>query len=178
MNGQQTTSAVCQNSQKTSNSKFAKRKQKRGKRTRSDGFVLGREFTNSSDEDAQDGSKPDADSLQFLMLVRNPTIQSLAKLRKTIKSNDRDWMKEFLEFDGLGLLFQCLKNLSSYQSTHLSDMVLRMECVTCIREVVNSQTGLDCLLNIKDRKDNLFGRRFASGECVLNTLPFLLYETK
>ena len=60
--------------------------------------------------------------------------------------------------------FQCLKQLSSYQSTHLTDMVLRMSCVSCIREVINSRSGLDCLLSMGDKSDNLFGRRFASGE--------------
>ncbi|XP_025087489.1 LOW QUALITY PROTEIN: inverted formin-2-like [Pomacea canaliculata] len=106
---------------------------------------------------------PDPGALNFLLWIRNPTLQNLSNLRKAIMSNDRDWMKEFLEFDGLGLLFQCLNNLSSYHSRHLTDMVLRMECVSCIREVVNSQIGLDCLLKLKDRTDNLFGRRFASA---------------
>lgn len=149
-------------------SRFGKRKAKRvGKRTRSDGFVLGVDVVNSEDEDldhhhhSRDG--PDPESLNFLLWIRNPTVQNLAKLRRAIKSNDRDWMTGFLEFDGLGLLFQCLKNLSSYHSSHLTDMVLRMECASCIREVVNSQSGLDCLLSIKDRGDNLFGRRFASA---------------
>ena len=152
--------------------RFGKRKPKRGKRTRSDGFVLGVEVpVNSEDEDHGHGHDhyrgslgPDPDALNFLLWIRNPTVQNLAKLRKAIKSNDADWMLEFLEFDGLGLLFQCLKNLSSYHSSHLTDMVLRMECASCIREVVNSQSGLDCLLKMKDRKDNLFGRRFAAGE--------------
>ena len=150
--------------------RFGKRKPKRGKRTRSDGFVLGVEVpVNSEDEDHghdhyRGSLGPDPDALNFLLWIRNPTVQNLAKLRKAIKSNDADWMLEFLEFDGLGLLFQCLKNLSSYHSSHLTDMVLRMECASCIREVVNSQSGLDCLLKMKDRKDNLFGRRFAAGE--------------
>nr|KAG5685516.1 hypothetical protein BaRGS_024253 [Batillaria attramentaria] len=114
-------------------SRFAgKRKQKRvGKRTRSDGFVLGVDVVNSEDDlddhDHRGGDGgPDPDSLNFLLWLRNPTVQNLSKLRRAIKSNDRDWMSCFLEFDGLGLLFQCLKNLSSYQSNHLTDMVLRM----------------------------------------------------
>lgn len=148
--------------------RFGKRKQKRGKRTRSDGFVLGVQLADSDDEnpnaDHRGSLGPDAESLNFLLWIRNPTVQNLSKLRMAIKSNDRDWMEEFLEFDGLGLLFQCLNNLSCYHSSHLTDMVLRMVCVSCIREVANSQSGLDCLLKIKDRNDNLFGRRFASGE--------------
>ncbi|XP_062608968.1 inverted formin-2-like, partial [Saccostrea cucullata] len=136
-----------------------KRKQQRIKRYRSDGFVVGREF--SDDElDAPEGS---SDAIHFLDWLRNPSLQNLVKLRKSIKHNDSDWMTEFLEFDGLGLLFQCLKNLSSRETVHLSEMVLRLECIMCIREVANSQTGLDCLLKTKGRKDNIFGRRFATA---------------
>ena len=138
-----------------------RRKQQRIKRYRSDGFVVGLDLNNSEDEpDSPEGS---SDAVHFLSWLRNPTLQNLVKLRKSIKHNDCDWMMEFLEYDGLGLLFQCLKNLSSRESLHLSEMVLRLECIMCIREVANSQTGLDCLLKTKGRKDNIFGRRFASG---------------
>lgn len=140
--------------------RFAMRKQKRGKRHRSDGYMLALEMTgaSSSDDDPSLG-----DAVNFLQWIRNPTLQNLAKLRRAVKTNDKDWMTEFLEFDGMGLLFQCLKDLGAIQGFHLTDMVLKMECIMCIREVVNSQTGLDCLLQIKGRKDNIFGRRFASG---------------
>ncbi|XP_022325197.2 inverted formin-2-like [Crassostrea virginica] len=138
-----------------------RRKQQRIKRYRSDGFVVGLDLNNSEDElDSPEGS---SDAVHFLSWLRNPTLQNLVKLRKSIKHNDCDWMMEFLEYDGLGLLFQCLKNLSSRESLHLSEMVLRLECIMCIREVANSQTGLDCLLKTKGRKDNIFGRRFASA---------------
>ena len=148
-------------------SRFAKKKQKRAKRHRSDGFMLGLEVgANSSDEDSTQklNGEQIGDAINFLQWIRNPNIPNLARLRRAIKTNDKDWMREFLEFDGLGLLFQCLRNLSDIQGFHLSDMVLRMECIMCIREVINSQTGLDCLLQIKGKKDNIFGRRFASGK--------------
>ena len=145
-------------------SRFAKKKQKRAKRHRSDGFMLGLEVgANSSDDEITQNGDQIGDAINFLQWIRNPNIPNLSKLRRAIKTNDKDWMREFLEFDGLGLLFQCLRNLSDIQTFHLSDMVLRMECIMCIREVINSQTGLDCLLQIKGKKDNIFGRRFASG---------------
>lgn len=146
------------------NTKYLMRKQKRAKRHKSDGYMLGLELAaNSSEDEAGFNDSSLGDAINFLQLIRNPSLQNLAKLRRSIKTNDKDWMKEFLEFDGLGLLFQCLKDLSAIQGFHLTDMVLKMECVMCIREVVNSQSGLDCLLRLKERNDNLFGRRFASG---------------
>jgi len=148
--------------------RFAMRKQKRAKRHRSDGYMLALEMgANSSEDEGPMDNSQLGDAINFLYWIRNPTLQNLAKLRRAVKNNDKDWMTEFLEFDGLGLLFQCLKDLSLMQGFHLSDMVLKMECIMCIREVVNSQTGLDCLLKIKSRKDNIFGRRFATGNSVL-----------
>ena len=49
---------------------------------------------------------PDPEALNWLLWIRNPTVQNLAKLRRAIENNDSDWMREFLQFDGLGLLFQ------------------------------------------------------------------------
>ncbi|XP_052280011.1 inverted formin-2-like [Dreissena polymorpha] len=140
------------------------RKQKRAKRHRSDGFMLALEMgANSSDDDAGNDANGLGDAVNFLYWIRNPNLQNLAKLRRAVKLNDKDWMREFLEFDGLGLLLQCLKDLSVMQGFHLSDMVLKMECIMCIREVVNSQTGIDCLLKLKGKTDNIFGRRFAAA---------------
>lgn len=148
-------------------SRFAKRKKDRAKRARSDGFVLGQALSASDEEEDGHGTgnleKPEeSDATIFLWWIRNPTVQNLGKLCRAIKCSDADWMKEFLEFDGLGLLFQCLRQLTEVQSPHLSDMVLRMECTMCIREVANSKIGLDCLLSSKHRRDNIFGRRFAA----------------
>lgn len=91
-----------------------KRKQKKiQKRTRSDGFVLGVELGVNSDDDDHADDDPinriralDPESLNFIFWLRNPTVQNLSQLRKSIKCNDPDWMRCFLEFDGLGLLFQ------------------------------------------------------------------------
>lgn len=88
----------------------AKKKQKRvGKRGRSDGFVVGLDLANSSEEEGDVAAKKsslESESLNFILWLRNPTVQNLSLLRKAIKCNDNDWMRGFLEFDGLGLLFQ------------------------------------------------------------------------
>lgn len=149
---------------KAGGSRFAnKRKIKRAQRHRSDGFVVGKDLGDLDDDGSSDKPAVTSDLINFLQCMRNPTLQNLAQLRRCIRCNDRDWMVEFLDFDGLGMLFQCLRKLSEFGGSHLSDMVIRMECVMCIREVVNSQTGIDCLLTMKGRNENIFGRRFATG---------------
>ncbi|ESP03684.1 hypothetical protein LOTGIDRAFT_171216 [Lottia gigantea] len=133
--------------------RFGKKKQNRAKRAKSDGFTLGVDIALLEEKSTE--------TVHFLQWIRNPTIQSLAKLRKCIKFNERSWMEDFLTFDGLGLLFQCLNNLAKCENHHLGDMVLKMQCASCIREVVNSQSGFDCLLSMKDKAENLFGKRIA-----------------
>ena len=92
-----------------------KRRAKRNKRGRSDGFVLGLDLASSDEEGRADpppgamirkGSSLDPESLNFIFWLRNPSVQNLALLRKSIRCNDHDWMQGFLDFDGLGLLFQ------------------------------------------------------------------------
>lgn len=155
-------------------SRFAKRKKHRAKRARSDGFVVGLDLTHGSEDEEDEGHRKHSlgEAASFLAWIRNPTVQNLAKLRRAIKADDKDWMEEFLEYDGLGLLFQCLKDLSLCKGHHLSDMVLRMECIMCVREVINSQVGMESLLKIRG-KTNIFGNRFASGESIIYYLGIL-----
>ena len=93
----------------------SRRRAKRNKRGRSDGFVLGLDLASSDEEGKNDqpsgtmlrkSSSLDPESLNFIFWLRNPSVQNLALLRKAIRCNDHDWMQGFLEFDGLGLLFQ------------------------------------------------------------------------
>lgn len=138
-----------------------------------DGFVVGLDLNNFEDElDVLDGS---FDVVNFLFWFWNFSFQNLVKFWKSIKYNDSDWMMEFLEYDGLGLLFQCLKNFSFWKSFYLLEMVLRLECIMCIWEVVNFQIGLDCLLKIKGCKDNIFGRRFVLGIIYDYLFLFILF---
>lgn len=113
MHRSKTTATSAANGEGERSSRFAaKKKQKRiGKRGRSDGFVVGLDLANSSDEEGDDMSRRpglESESLNFILWLRNPTVQNLSLLRKAIKCNDSDWMRGFLEFDGLGLLFQVI----------------------------------------------------------------------
>ena len=76
------------------------------KRTKSDAAVLGKPLVTSDDEEGEPGLDPE--SFNFIFWLRNPTVSGLSQLRRAIRCEDGDWMRSFLEFDGLGLLFQVL----------------------------------------------------------------------
>ncbi|KAJ8298511.1 hypothetical protein KUTeg_025042 [Tegillarca granosa] len=66
---------------------------------------------------------------------------NFCRLRKKLKSDDQCWMEDFLKREGLELLFECLEDLGRYPG-NFSNLVLRIECVLCIRTVMNSGLGL------------------------------------
>ena len=56
-------------------------------------------------------------------------------------------MEDFLAMDGLGILFESLERLSEKGFTSISDALLQLECVLCVKAVMNSTTGLDYIIN-------------------------------
>lgn len=78
-------------------------------------------------------------------LLKNPSVINFCQLRKVLKHTKNKCMAEFLRHDGLELLFECLNNLGRYPG-RFANLVLMLECVMCIRTVMNSSLGLECLI--------------------------------
>ena len=78
-------------------------------------------------------------------LLQQPSMVNFCKLRRCIGQSNGHSMEEFLRYDGLELLFECLNNLT-YCNGRLANLVLRAECVMCIRTVMNSELGLSFLI--------------------------------
>ncbi|XP_065819845.1 inverted formin-2-like isoform X3 [Labrus bergylta] len=56
-------------------------------------------------------------------------------------------MEHFLELQGLDLLMEALERLSGRGNARIADALLQLTCVSCIRAVMNSSTGLDFILH-------------------------------
>ena len=63
-----------------------------------------------------------------------------------------------LKQGGLELLFECLESFGLYSGT-FSNLVQRLECVMCIRTVMNSQIGLESLVSA-----DIYGKKFGTGK--------------
>ena len=98
-------------------------------------------------------------SKSCVYFLHHPTVFSLCRLRKKLGGSDRRWMEEFLENQGLELLFECLGQLSK-QGGGFQVLVMRLECVLCIRTCVNSRIGLDYLIT-----SGAYAGKFALGGC-------------
>ncbi|KAL1117397.1 hypothetical protein AAG570_004723 [Ranatra chinensis] len=66
------------------------------------------------------------------------------------------WILEFLERDGLGALLECLERLTSTRVGHhqrdedwglLEACVAQLQCVGCIRSLINSKHGVQYLVD-------------------------------
>lgn len=97
-------------------------------------------------------------SQSLVQLLRDPTVFNFSRLRKKLRSDDRRWMSGFLKLGGLEMLFEGLRSFGSYSGT-FSNLVQRLECVMCIKTVMNSQIGLQSLTT--SRK---FGSKFGAGK--------------
>lgn len=91
-----------------------------------------------------------------VFLLRRPSVVNFCRLRKKLDSDDKRWILDFLRRDGLDLLFECLGDLAKYTS-NFSNLVLRIECIMCIKTVMNSVIGLQSLISTG------YGPQFAGG---------------
>ncbi|XP_053399783.1 inverted formin-2-like [Mercenaria mercenaria] len=97
-------------------------------------------------------------SQSLVQLLRDPTVFNFSRLRSKLKSDDRRWMRGFLKLGGLEMLFEGLRSFGSYSGT-FSNLVQRLECVMCIKTVMNSQLGMQTITT-----STKFGEKFGAGK--------------
>jgi hypothetical protein len=71
----------------------------------------------------------------------------------------REWLLEFLERDGLGMLLECLNRLGDRQVHSVADTLTQMQCMSCLRTVMNFRPALHYIV---DR--NEYTRKLATGK--------------
>ena len=72
--------------------------------------------------------------------------RNLGGLQKVLQNADQKWMEGFIELGGLGAILNCLAALGGEQVDSASDDVPRLECVGCLKAVMNSRYGLECVI--------------------------------
>lgn len=78
-------------------------------------------------------------------LLKAPSIQLLGGLKKKFKNAAREWVDGFLDHGGLDALLDCVDVLGCRRMNQLSDALLILECVACIKSIMNSKQGLEYL---------------------------------
>lgn len=77
-------------------------------------------------------------------LLRTPSPKIYSSLNRKLKGCDQSWMKGFLEEGGLDALLTSVNAISS-RKIQLADAMMLLECVACVKTVMNSKIGLQVI---------------------------------
>lgn len=91
-----------------------------------------------------------------IQLLRIPTCQNYAAIKKLIDKAPEEWLLEFLERDGLGVLLESLEKLGT-KGFSCVDTFSQLQCVGSLRGVMNSKSGLEFIT-----KDAEYTRQLAN----------------
>ncbi|KAL3878299.1 hypothetical protein ACJMK2_030663 [Sinanodonta woodiana] len=82
----------------------------------------------------------------FVQILNSPSAKIFAALRTKLRKNNQEWNQEFLELQGLDCLFNYVDVAGQRKVTQLSDALLLLECVECIKALMNSKIGMQYLV--------------------------------
>ncbi|CAL8315263.1 unnamed protein product [Lota lota] len=100
------------------------------------------------DADAQlEANLEDADPELCIRLLQVPTVTNYSGLRRRLESSNTAWMVQFLELRGLDLLMEALERVSGRGCIRITDALLQLTCVACVRVILNSWSGLQFILD-------------------------------
>lgn len=89
--------------------------------------------------------------------------QHFTSLKNVLKKADSAWMEGFLEQGGLSAIFDALQILAEKGFSSLTDALRQLECVGCIKAVMNSQVGLDFIIHYPEQK---YVRKLSDGKTI------------
>lgn len=109
-------------------------------------------------------------------MMHIPTVKTIGLLKRKIKKSEKSWIQGFLEAEGLSVLLDCVDNLSAGRVTQLSEALLLLEVVDCIKTVINSKLGMDYLVKAdNDTKKLIKGKSYIYTFVIF--IPRLFYST-
>ena len=83
---------------------------------------------------------------QCVMVAHSPSVQVYYALRTKLEQSDEVWLQEFISLDGLNSLLESLYQMTGKSFTSFSDAILQLDCISCIRAILNTRVGLDYFL--------------------------------
>ncbi|KAK3594658.1 hypothetical protein CHS0354_003581 [Potamilus streckersoni] len=88
----------------------------------------------------------DCSAEYFVQILNSPSAKIFSALRTKLRKNNQEWNQEFLELHGLDCLFNYVDVVGQRKVTQLSDALLLLECVECIKALMNSKIGMQYLV--------------------------------
>ncbi|XP_062863291.1 inverted formin-2 [Trichomycterus rosablanca] len=99
-----------------------------------------------SDSSPIEANLENAEPELCIRLLQVPTVVNYSGLKKRLESSDETWMVQFLELSGLDLLLEALDRLSGRGCSRITDALLQLTCVNCVRAVMNSSKGIHFII--------------------------------
>lgn len=93
------------------------------------------------------------------LLARTPSRKVFLELKSKVENCSKEWLNEFIEIGGLTCLFESLAVLCHRRNEIFFTFLERLECVRCIKAVLNSNAGLEAM-----SRSNLLVRKLANGK--------------
>uniref|UniRef100_A0A673YQ53 Inverted formin 2 n=1 Tax=Salmo trutta TaxID=8032 RepID=A0A673YQ53_SALTR len=97
----------------------------------------------SQDSDTQlEANLESADPELCIRMLQVPSVVNYSGLKRRLEGSEESWMVQFLELSGLDLLLEALDRLSGRGCSRITDALLQLTCVSCVRAVMNSSAGI------------------------------------
>ncbi|XP_064182405.1 inverted formin-2 isoform X6 [Anguilla rostrata] len=109
--------------------------------------VRGRLGSSQDSDSQQEANLESADPELCIRLLQVPTVVNYSGLKRRLEGSDQGWMVQFLELSGLDLLLEALDRLSGRGCSRISDALLQLTCVNCVRAVMNSSAGIHFIVD-------------------------------
>ncbi|KAK6976132.1 inverted formin-2 [Biomphalaria glabrata] len=106
------------------------------------------------------------DPISCILYSHSPSIQVYYALRSRLENSSEAWLQEFVSLDGLDSLLDSLGHMIGSKYSGFTDAILQIDCLSCIRAVLNSRVGMDTIVNSTDGIYKLL-----KGFDLANTLP-------
>lgn len=88
-------------------------------------------------------------------LLSSSCLQNFSGLKTKLQTSSAEWITEFLSQGGMEVLFEALERLSRGSKMAFLEALMQLECVNCIKAVMNSKQGLDSMIENKALVRNL-----------------------
>ena len=82
-------------------------------------------------------------------------------LKARLKAADQEWMEHFITVGGIPALFDALETLGRKGFSSIVDAIRQLECVGCVRAVMNNRFGLEFIV---EAMGETFVKRLTEGE--------------
>lgn len=84
-------------------------------------------------------------------------------LMHRLKTADQHWIEQFLSMGGLTAIFDALEAMGTQGFSSITDALKQLECVACVKAVMNSKFGLDFIIL---QPGEGFVKKLTQGACI------------